>query len=454
MGTNRESLLSEGYQHIATRPVALPHHVWKAEIDIEFDRKLRVIEEAVLNLVGAGVTEPQFIQKLLGLQDEPIVPRYLAELMRNGLVAAVEDRLVLTTLGKRSLADNCARQRDTKSVDFRHDPYRDEFLWDFEDASEVKDRDLDAAGLVALPRPTGLTHAQVQLRLPELQKLTERDGLPFEERKKPKGDRVRRPEVLRVRPDKAYTAYRRAELEIWYREASDEWRWLLFMAGGEIPQASAKLQEMEADGQVILPVEDRDRFKAGPKEEALQQALREVARAAIPSILETADHRPALEQAIKEATRNLIIISPWIRTAAVDQEMLDWFRHGMERNKDLRITIGYGIEDEEQRDRNGFKPRKTREQEEAISRLHQVSRQFKGRLKLVKIGNTHEKIVVVDERYAIVTSFNFLSFNPRPGKAIRRETGYRLSGAAEVKELRSRLLRILEDGAAGVRPAP
>src|SRR5688572_6330584 len=104
MSTSRDSLMSDGFQHIATRPVALPHHVWKTEIDIEFDRRLRVVEEGLLKLLGAGVSEPTLLQRLLGLEGEPIVPRYIAELMRNGLVASVDDRLVLTTPGKRALA--------------------------------------------------------------------------------------------------------------------------------------------------------------------------------------------------------------------------------------------------------------------------------------------------------------------------------------------------------------
>lgn len=448
MSTDREVLLSEGFRHIATRPVAIPHHVWKVEIDIEYDRRLLVVEEALLKLVSAGVSEPALLQRLLGLQDEPIVPKYLAELMRNGLLAAIEDRLVVTTLGKRAMQEDLARERRTCTVDFRHDPYRDEFLWEFEEGIELKDKDLEPAGLVALPRPDGLSHAQVQVRLPELQEMVERDGLPFEDRKKSRGERTRRPEVLCVRPDKAYVAYRSAELEIWHRDVgTQEWRWRLIMAGGVVGEATEKLQKMEADGQQILPVEDLDRFKPGPKAEELQTALREVSQIALPAILDTADHRPALEQAIKDATRNLLIISPWIRPAAVDREMLDWFRKGMEKNKELRITIGYGIDDEEQ-ERRGQGTRKAKEQEEAISRLHKVSQEFRGRLRLVKIGNTHQKIVVVDDRYAIVTSFNFLSFKPRPGKAVRQETGYRMTVEAQVQALRGRLLKILEDSGA------
>lgn len=446
MSTTREALLSEGFQPIATRSVALPHHVWKAKLEIEYDRRLRVVEEAILKLVAAGVGDPALLQRLLGLQGEPLVPRYVAEAMRNGYISVVEDRLTITATGRRMLADNQARERRSCDVEFRHDPYRDELLWDF-DEGEVKDKGLDPEGLVALPRPDGLTHAGVCERLPDLQKMVERDGLPFEKKELSRGEKERRPEVLQVRPIKAYTAYRRAELEIWYREPSDEWRWRLLMAGGEVAEASAKLQQMEADGQLILPVEDRERIKAGPNEEAIEAAIREVSCLAVPVLLETADHRPALRQAVEEATRSLIIISPWIRTAAVDREMLDWFGKAMDRNKDLRITIGYGIDEDDHPDKRGTKTRKAKEQEEAIARLHKLSHQFRGRLRLIKIGNTHEKIVVVDEQYAIVTSFNWLSFNPQPAKVVRRETGSRLSEPAQVRELRARLTAILESSA-------
>jgi hypothetical protein len=47
------------------------------------------------------------------------------------------------------------------------------------------------------------------------------------------------------------------------------------------------------------------------------------------------------------------------------------------------------------------------------------------------------------DQYVILTSFNFLSFNPRPGKGLRREMGYRITDAAMVADVRARIGRAL-----------
>jgi phosphatidylserine/phosphatidylglycerophosphate/cardiolipin synthase-like enzyme len=106
----------------------------------------------------------------------------------------------------------------------------------------------------------------------------------------------------------------------------------------------------------------------------------------------------------------------------------------------LRITIDYGIE------RDAASKRQdpaVRDQEEALRRLREMGDRARGRLRVVDVGNTHEKIVICDDQYVILTSFNFLSFNPRPGKGLRREMGYRITDAAIVADVRVRIGRAL-----------
>ena len=118
--------------------------------------------------------------------------------------------------------------------------------------------------------------------------------------------------------------------------------------------------------------------------------------------------------------------------------MLSWFEHALQRSRDLRIVIGYGIEPE-----SGKTDWKARDQREALRKLNQIGHRRQGRLKTVEIGNTHEKIVIADSKAAIVTSFNWLSFNPRPGKGVRRETGLRVEEREEVAKLRASLAGVL-----------
>jgi hypothetical protein len=52
-------------------------------------------------------------------------------------------------------------------------------------------------------------------------------------------------------------------------------------------------------------------------------------------------------------------------------------------------------------------------------------------------------VVISDGRSAIVTSFNWLSFNPRPGKGVRRERGILVDEREEVTRLRVELAGVL-----------
>jgi phosphatidylserine/phosphatidylglycerophosphate/cardiolipin synthase-like enzyme len=107
----------------------------------------------------------------------------------------------------------------------------------------------------------------------------------------------------------------------------------------------------------------------------------------------------------------------------------------------LRITVGYGIDRE-----GGRRPDPAaRDQEEALRRLRKMGDQVRGRLRVVEVGNTHEKVVVCDDRYVIITSFNFLSFNPRPGKGVRREMGHLITDRDVVARVRATVTRALID---------
>ena len=53
----------------------------------------------------------------------------------------------------------------------------------------------------------------------------------------------------------------------------------------------------------------------------------------------------------------------------------------------------------------------------------------------MEIGTAHQKLVVRDREEAIVTSFNWLSFRPRPDRTVRMETGTRIDDPVAVAEL-------------------
>jgi hypothetical protein len=437
-----KQLVEDGYERVANFRVGVPHFVWRVDVDVEFDRNLRLVEETVLRLIAAGVGEPDRVATLMGLDDGHIVPKTIVDLLSTGAIVQRAGHLVLSSLGAGILQRAAVRDSRTYADrEIRHDPYRDELRWSLEER-ELKEHDLREAGLRPLPAPAGLSHAAMEGRYREVHKVLEREGFPFDKEHEPES---RQREVIRIRPLKWFVAYREAQLEAWYRKDRDEWDWLLQRGGGEEIEVSAKLRELESEGELIIPLEERREVPASVVADEVHAAVEEAQQAAKPALLETEAHREALRDAILEARNELIIVSPWLRTAAVDGEFLGWLRTTLARNRGVRITIGYGIDKAPGKQRDPG----VRDQEEALRRLRDLERTARGRLRIVDVGNTHEKVVICDDRFAIITSFNFLSFNPRPGKGIRREMGFRVTDAAVVSQARKRLAGALGIQAAG-----
>jgi hypothetical protein len=434
----QQQLLAEGYERVKVETVALPHAVWKIDLDLEFDRPLTLAEETVLRLVDAGVSDPAEMGRLMGLEPGVVVPDTVVNLLTRGLLGQV-DILVIMPLGRQALADQRTRARRTyDDVEVRHDPYADVFLWSF-DVPEIKGRgEIKQSGYPVLPPPRELTQLDVETRHAEIQSMIERFGLPFDspDDRKKSGQR----DIVRLTAKHSYPAWRTADVEVWHNAERDDWQWRLLYLGGEEPAISEALRRMQAEGVEVIPLEDRGRdVPVSEVGERVQRAVDSVRAAPRSTIIQTEQHRAVLRDAVLEARQELIVVSPWLTTAAVDGELVGWFEQALARSRDLRIIVGYGIEPD-----TGKSDRKARDQRDALRRLNRISERNRGRLHPVEIGYTHEKVVICDRRYAIITSFNWLSFNPRPGRGVRREIGTRVAEPAAVEELRASLRDALQ----------
>ena len=429
-------LVAEGFERVKLQAVALPHTVWKVTLEVEFDRPLTLAEETVLRLVSAGVHDPGEMTRLMGLDTGVIVPATVVNLLQRQLLGQV-DKLEIMPLGRQALKDQQTRQSKSYDVELRHDPYADAFLWDF-DGAEMKDsKHVRQSGIHVLPNARELNPLDVEVRYAEVQNLLDRFGLPFGERDAAKGQKRPQRDIIRMTANGSYQAWRQADLEVWHNAERGEWDWRLLYGGGENRDISAALRALQQEGVEILPLEDAPRqMDLGEVGEAVHRAVEEVRPRS--KVIQTDEHRVALREAIDEARREIIIVSPWLTTAAVDGELVAWLDRALQRNRDLRIVIGYGIEPD-----RGRNDRKSSDQRDALRRLNLLGQRHRGRLRTVEVGNTHEKLVICDGRFAIVTSFNWLSFNPRPGKGVRREMGLRVDEGSEVTRLRESLGQVL-----------
>ncbi|MFG3519973.1 phospholipase D-like domain-containing protein [Nocardia nova] len=140
-------------------------------------------------------------------------------------------------------------------------------------------------------------------------------------------------------------------------------------------------------------------------------------------VLEVHDHPPLLMDAISSAESRLMIVSPWIRAAVVDDKFVTQLDTILERG--VQVVIGFGLGEDgaaSDRDRGAL---------HSLEKLESRYRHFR----LARLGDTHAKVLIVDQKYAVVTSFNWLSFRGDPTRPFRDERGTYIGVEGEIDRL-------------------
>jgi PLD-like domain len=125
-------------------------------------------------------------------------------------------------------------------------------------------------------------------------------------------------------------------------------------------------------------------------------------------VLYNEEIRPYLENTFKIAKREIDIISPWLSHNAVDNKLINLMRAAL--NRDVKIRIIYGYE-------GGEVEQNSRQFAAKISEIFQPQ----GNLFKITRVNTHEKLLLCDDRYIMVGSYNLLSFGGKYNKGTRNE---------------------------------
>lgn len=143
-------------------------------------------------------------------------------------------------------------------------------------------------------------------------------------------------------------------------------------------------------------------------------------------ILSTYDHRPLLIDALENAQNTVVIVSPWIKSGGLNNEILGRIERALQRK--TQVIIGYGISEKEDSDKW------------ILQKLSDIqNKRYGNNLHLVRLSNTHEKVLIKDNEYMVITSFNWLSFKGDPNKGFRQETGYYTESKDAIKQMKANL---------------
>jgi len=157
----------------------------------------------------------------------------------------------------------------------------------------------------------------------------------------------------------------------------------------------------------------------------LNQQLKEITtQSNIVEIIHTSEHRTYLLKALQEARQRLMIVSPWIRNNVVDNNFISALEDCCKRKID--VYIFYGIKSQ---GRSSLQNDKS-----AVGKLNKLANSHQN-FNFEKVVNTHRKIIVCDDKFGIVTSFNFLSFKADPTMTYRDELGVVIKDKKAIENL-------------------
>lgn len=183
----------------------------------------------------------------------------------------------------------------------------------------------------------------------------------------------------------------------------------------EVIELEARLDAAEGDDEPV-----RQRLES--LEQRLQAAESALTRVPV-RLLEVHEHPDLLTQALETAQDRLLIVSPWIRAAVVNEDFLGRLDECAERG--VRISIGYGMAD----DKAPFD-----RDEQAERQLLDLADRHE-RLCVVRLGDTHAKVLLVDREFVVITSFNWLSFRGDARRPFRDERGTLVAVTDEIDRI-------------------
>jgi len=158
------------------------------------------------------------------------------------------------------------------------------------------------------------------------------------------------------------------------------------------------------------------------------------------------EHPGLLRRALLKSRKRLLIISPWIRHHVVNWEFMASLEALLRAN--VTVHIGYGLDEGEGAAKGAPGQSKVAITERAEKDLRGLEGKYKN-FHLIYVGNTHRKLLVSDDQFAVTTSFNWLSFRGDPKDKPRDEYGEVFRKSSQVEKRYQAGLALLEDGYRG-----
>lgn len=440
------------------KPVGYPFYVLLLDLTYLANRELQLLEEFVLKCITNGLTKPQEISSFLGMESY-LIEKVLSELISRDLIKK-EENFKLTTAGLNVLEKQTILAPISETQTF----YLDALNGRITNSLSLKKFDSkihkNSAINKIIKKPRKGHIEDLVDYYPDIEKLLQNSH----------PNNPNSIELVQVNNiEKIYPEYHEILLVLYKSNPGDrEIEYEIFSRGFIQPEYRNTIEELYAEGKKILEpifqqmeedkapqdsvnevipniqeddiktveklttkidsLDDPDNFvetknnSVKQEKQKLQKELKQVQnKSRISEVIHTYQIREYLLKALTEAKNRLMIISPWIKGNVVDKEFLSTLETTLRRK--VKVYIIYGI-----------KGSNSQNDDKSIKQLENLKANYKN-FQFNKTENSHRKQILCDDKFAIVTSFNFLSFRADPNLTYRDELGVILRDKQTIEDL-------------------
>ena len=438
------------------KPIGYPFYVLNLDLTYLDNRDLELLEEYVMKCIANGLNKLEEISGFLGMNNH-IIEKVLSKLISD--VVTKEDGFKLTQKGKDALQKQTvlAPISDTKTfyLDALNGKLIDNFYISKFDAKKYQNCAITK--IIKKPRKDNIE--DIINYYENIEKLLQRPGMNNIELIQVNKIEKIYPEwhelllvLYKSNPNDSeieYEIFSRDSIQKYYRETIEK----LYGEGKKI--LDPIFQDMKQDNtsnqsfsEIISSINDEDvknveqitarinslndpdsfpeskNNSIKEEKQKLERQLEQIkSQTRISEVIHTYELRKYLFKALEEAKNRVMIVSPWIKSNVVNQEFLSALKETLKRKVQIHIIYGYKET-----------PGSMKNDSWSIKQLENLMHNYKN-LTFQKTTNSHRKQIVCDDKFAIVTSFNFLSFRADPNLTYRDELGVILRDKQTIEDL-------------------
>ncbi|WP_228894811.1 phospholipase D-like domain-containing protein [Pseudoduganella aquatica] len=463
-----------GFELASFKEAGLPVYLLTVRVLTQERKPLSPIDEGTLKAIAAGLDTPGDIGEFLGLAGNVLTPvlagLYTLELINYvRAMTATAPKVSLTKKGANVLADAAIISPKERTVRICFDALTKRLLF-VAPAALDRPRDMKERGILEIP--TGAS------KRPEV------EDIPLEDfdhaLARQSGGRERVGDLLAVRRIERRELNYLPCLMLFYRNIAQPteidvafWRedgpslehetifrrlgghdlvGAQFLSNGRM-EPLIEIVEHGTDHQPPLSIEaatTESATQTSPRQEDIPSQMPHASVDTIESIY-CHQHPALLKKALLTSKKRLLIISPWIRHQVVNWEFIASLEALLRQGVD--VHIGYGLDDGDAGAKGDAAKSKLPITPQAERDLKQLEEKYKSKFKFTFVGNTHRKVLISDDNFAVVTSFNWLSFKGDPRDKPRDEGGIVIRKKTYVDNEFERAVNLLKNGYSGASAA-